>query len=229
MLDYLVIAPHPDDAELAMGGTIAKLPATGASVAVCDLTDGEPTPFGDPATRARETAEASAHLGLTQRFNLGLPNRTLQATLEARVKLAELIRRLRPRRLFCPYWEDAHPDHVAATRLIEDARFHAKLTKTDMAGEPWHPERIIHYYCTHLRHAAQPAFVIDISDQWPAKLAAMKAYQSQFYVGRGSSAGAVIEMVSDLNRYWGRLIGTQFGEPFALREPLGLKGLGDMV
>jgi bacillithiol biosynthesis deacetylase BshB1 len=149
MLDYLIVAPHPDDAELGMGGTILKMRAEGRSVGVLDLTSGEPTPFGTPEIRAQETAAATAVLGLDWRQNLGLPNRSLQPTLEARAKLAGVFRLTRPKAIFAPYWVDAHPDHVAATELIEAARFWSKLTKTDMPGEPYHPPRIYYYFCVH--------------------------------------------------------------------------------
>ena len=119
LLDILVIAPHPDDGELGMGGAIVKFKARGQSVGILDLTDGEPTPHGSPEMRARETMAATEILGLDWRENLGLPNRSLEATLEARRRLAEVIRRVRPRWLFAPYWIDAHPDHVAATQLVE--------------------------------------------------------------------------------------------------------------
>jgi len=145
-VEFLVVAPHPDDAELGMGGTIAKLIRAGNSVAVCDLTSGEPTPFGTPAKRRNETREASKVLGLTRRLNLGLTNRALEATLAARVKLAEVYRVLRPRVVFIPYWPDSHPDHLAATQLAIAARFHAKLTKTRMKGRPHYPERLLFYY-----------------------------------------------------------------------------------
>ncbi len=92
--------------------------------------------------------------------------------------------RVRPTWLLAPYWIDAHPDHVAATQLIEDARFWAKLTKTDLPGEPHHPARIYYYYCVHLRLTPQPAFVLDISAHWESKSAAIACYRSQFITGR---------------------------------------------
>jgi bacillithiol biosynthesis deacetylase BshB1 len=225
MLDVLVIAPHPDDAELGMAGAILKMQADGMRVGVLDLTDGEPTPHGSPDVRARETAAATQVLGLGWRENLGLPNRRLEATLEARASLAGVIRRERPRWLFAPFWEDAHPDHVAATQLIEAARFWAKLTKTDLPGSPHHPERIYHYYCVHLRHAAQPAFVLDISDQWETKLAAIRCYASQFITGRPSEPPTFLDGIRDEAAYWGKMIGVRYAEPFACREPIGLTGL----
>src|SRR6266545_89000 len=152
-MDYLVIAPHPDDAELGVGGTILLLKAQGARVGVLDLTDGEPTPFGSPGIRRVETEAATRVLGLDWRGNLGLANRSLVADLDARRKLAVAIRELRPRCLFAPYWEDTHPDHVAASELVDAARFWAKLTKTDMPGAPHFPERIYYYFSVHLRLA----------------------------------------------------------------------------
>ncbi len=229
MLDALIIAPHPDDAELCMGGAIVKMIAQGLRVGVLDLTSGEPTPHGSLEIRAAETAAATKVLGLKWRENLGLPNRSLEATLENRAKLAEAFRRTRPRWLFAPYWEDAHPDHTAATKLVDDARFWSKLTKTDMAGEPHHPERIYSYYCVHLKMAPQPAFVLDISAEWEQKAAAIACYQSQFVTGRPTAAPTLIDRLRDEAAYWGKTIGTKFGEPYASREPLGLSGFGSLI
>ncbi|MHB8864173.1 MAG: bacillithiol biosynthesis deacetylase BshB1 [Pirellulaceae bacterium] len=225
MLDCLVIAPHPDDAELGAAGLILQLKAEGRRVGVLDLTDGEPTPHGSPALRRSETEEATRVLRLDWRDNLGLPNRSLQATLEARHQLASLIRHVRPTWLLAPYWVDSHPDHVAATQLIEDARFWAKLTKSDLAGAPHHPARIYYYYCIHLRLAPQPAFVLDISEHWDQKFAAIACYRSQFITGRSTESPTFLEQLRDAAAYWGRLIGVRYGEPFASREPVGLSGL----
>ena len=228
-LDVLVIAPHPDDAELGAAGAILKLKAAGKRVGVLDLTDGDPTPFGSPEIRARETAAATQLLQLDWRGNLGLKNRALEASLEARAKLAEVIRRHKPQWLMAPYWEDAHPDHVAATALIEAARFWAKLPKTDLAGEPHHPQRIYYYYCVHLKLAPQPAFVLDISDCWEQKLAAITCFQSQFVTGRSAEPPTFLDRLRDEAAYWGKSIGTRYGEPWASREPLGLSGMSDLV
>ena len=224
-LDMLVIAPHPDDAELGMAGTIVKMIELGWRVGILDLTDGEPTPHGDPATRAAETRLATEVLGVQWRENLGLRNRFLEPSLTARERLANVIRLVRPRWLFAPYWEDAHPDHLAATQLVEAARFWAKLTKSHLEGEPFHPERIFHYYCVHLKQAIQPSFILDISHQWTRKRAALEAYASQFIIGRNASSPSFIERVRDEAAYWGKLIGTDYGEPFASREPLALRDL----
>ena len=229
MLDVLIIAPHPDDAELGAGGTILKLQAEGKRVGVLDLTSGEPTPHGSLELRAKETAAATEVLGLTWRENLGLPNRSLEPTLENRAKLAGVIRRVRPQWLFAPYWTDAHPDHTAATKLVDDARFWAKLTKSDLPGEPFHPSRIYNYYCVHLKMAATPAFVLDISDVWEKKLAAIRCYESQFITGRETASPTFVEQLESEAAYWGKTIGVAYGEPITSREPLGLSGFGELI
>lgn len=223
MLDALIIAPHPDDAELGAAGLILKMRQAGKKVGVLDLTSGEPTPFGSLETRAKETASATKILGLDWRENLGLPNRCLQTTLEARAQLAQVFRRVRPKWLFAPYWVDAHPDHVAATSLIEEARFWSKLTKTDMSGDPWHPERVFYYYCVHLRVVTPPALVLDISDVWEQKLAAIRCYESQFITGRDPTPPTFLDRVRDQAAYWGWSIGAQYGEPLACKEMIGLR------
>jgi len=229
MLDILVIAPHPDDAELGCGGAILRWQAEGKRVGVLDLTSGEPTPFGSLEIRAKETAAATEILGLAWRDNLGLPNRSLEHTLDARAKLAAVIREQRPRWLLAPYWVDAHPDHVAATELIEAARFWGKLTKTDLPGEPWHAERVVYYSCVHLKVLLQPAFVLDISPYWEAKRRAIECYHSQFIEGRPTEPPTFIDRLRDQAAYWGWSIGVPYGEPFMLREPLGLASTRDLL
>lgn len=228
-LDFLVIAPHPDDAELGVGGTIVKMLAQNMRVGILDLTSGEPTPHGSESLRKSETAKATGILGVTWRGNAGLPNRSLESTLEARAIIAGYIRTLRPRWLFAPYWDDAHPDHLAATQLVEAARFWAKLSKTDLPGKPHHPERIYYYYCIHLRLAIRPSFIIDISDQWDTKLRSILAYESQFVTGRDQSPPTLVDRFRDDAAYWGRIINRKYGEPFATKEPLALDSLRDLI
>jgi len=231
MVELLVFAPHPDDAELGMGATMALLIAKGVDVAVVDLTNGEPTPFGSIETRAAETARATAALGLApdRRVRLDLVNRQVTHDLPSRHKVAAAIRRFRPRWIFAPILPDAHPDHVAATRIIEDARFDAKLTQCDIPGDPHYPERVFYYYCSHLRLHAEPRFVVDVGEVYERKMEALRAYQSQFYVGRGDQAGAVPEMIRNRDRYFGDRIGATFAEPFFCHELIGLRGLGELL
>ncbi|MDQ7819382.1 MAG: bacillithiol biosynthesis deacetylase BshB1 [Armatimonadota bacterium] len=222
----LAIGAHPDDVEIGMGGAVLILRAQGHEVTVCDLTDGEPTPVG---TRERRLAEAAAAAGLlgVSRITLDLPNRELVDSIPHRRAVAEVIRRVRPDILFVPYWVDAHPDHVAACALAEAARFYAKLTHTTIPGDPVYPPRVIHFVTSHYRLALQPTFILDISPVIDRKLAAVRAYASQFGPERG--AEDFVDRLRDLNRYYGHLIGCAYGEPFICREPLGLRGLDQLA
>ena len=221
-LDLLVVATHPDDAEISVGGTILASAAQGLRVGVLDLTNGEPTPHGSPEIRAAETARATDILGLEYRENLGLPNRSLQDTLEARKMLAGVFRQTRPRIILAPYWEDVHPDHVAASQLCDDARFWSKLSKTDMPGERFWPPLMLYYWSIHLRIHPKPTFVFDISDHIDRKMESVRSYASQLLTGRSVEFPTVLDDIRDRSRYWGWTIGTAFAEPFASREEIGL-------
>lgn len=225
-MKILAVGPHPDDIEIAMGGTALALRAAGHEVTFCDLTNGEPTPIGTPERRAREAAAAASLLGV-RRITLEFPNRMVADTVESRSAVAGVIRDVRPDLLFVPYWEDAHPDHVAGARLAEAARFYAKLTKTTIAGEPFYPRRVIHFFSTHYRLHVRPSFLIDISRHIETKMAAVAAYASQFGVERGNEH--LLDMIRTWNAYCGSLIGTAHAEPFILREEVGLIGLDQFI
>lgn len=228
-LDILVVAPHPDDAEIGVGGTILRSKSQGLSVGVVDLTTGEPTPHGSLDIRAQETAAATGILALDWRDNLGLPNRSLEPSLSARRALAEVFRVMRPKTIFAPYWEDVHPDHVAASALIDAARFWAKLSKSDLRGNPYWPPKIFYYFSIHLRIHPQPSFVVDISDQIEAKMQAIGCYESQFITGRSLEFPTPLDDIRDRARYWGWSIGARYGEPFISREEIGIRDLQHIV
>lgn len=204
-----------------MGGTIALLTRQGHRVHLVDMTNGEPTPRGSVETRAAEAASAARVLGV-QRTLLGLTNRQVQHTIEARYKLAELIRIHRPNVMFVPYTPDAHPDHVAVTRIAEDARFDAKLTKSPIPGEPWHPKRILYYFCTHLRLNINPTFCIDVSSTAEQKMQAVACYESQMNPD-------LINLVKVTGDYFGSRIGTKHAEPFFSHEIVAFDGLNQLI
>jgi LmbE family N-acetylglucosaminyl deacetylase len=188
------------------------------------MTNGEPTPHGSPEIRQREWTEAAKVLGV-DRSNLGLKNREVQHTIEARHALAAVIRKHKADWLFVPYHMDAHPDHMAVTRIAEDARFDAKLTKSNIPGEPYYPKRIIYYFCTHLRMNFTPNFCIDVTDTIDTKLASVACYKSQF-VG---PTNFVPDMVKTIAGYFGSRIGTAYAEPFYTHEMLGFGGLDQLI
>ncbi len=242
-MNIIVFGPHPDDQELGMGGTIMRLARQGHDVLLVDMTDGEPTPFGDPQTRAREAADAlrilspdpEAYPGSrpVRRVLLGLKNREVEHTLDARRRVAGVIRAHQAQMLFVPYPEDAHPDHRAVTRICEDARFDAKLTGVTMPtpegmcqGEPIYPRYLFYYYCTHLRWVADPSFLFDITGLVERKIEAIRAYHTQFVLPEKNRR--VVEWVRDSATYFGSRIGTDAAEPFFTKEPIGLGSLDSL-
>ena len=234
MASILVIGPHPDDQELGMGGTVALLAAQGHRVLLLDMTDGEPTPHGDTATRAKEAAAAAEVLSApgnpVRRVQLGLRNRYVEHTIESRHKVAGVIRAHQAQVVFAPYFEDAHPDHLAVTRIAEDARFDAKLTSVDMpvpegmtTGPPIYPRWFFYYFATHLRIVPRPSFLIDTSAHVAQKAAAIAAYRSQFDTNVANRR--VPEWVRNADAYLGSRLNAAAAEAFFTREPIGLTGL----
>ena len=226
MANILVVGPHPDDQELGMGGTIVRLASQGHNVLLLDMTNGEPTPHGSPEIRQREWTAAAQILGVPRRL-LNLKNRQVEHSLFARHLVAGVIREHQAQIVFLPYYEDAHPDHVATTRIVEDARFDAKLTKIDLPGEPIYPKWLIYYYCMHLRQVVNPTFCIDISDQIDVKEKSILAYETQFVIPEKNRR--VVTWLRHMNSYLGSRIGCEYAEPFYTREPLGLESLDGLV
>lgn len=220
-----------------MGGTIALLAAQGHDVLLLDMTDGCPTPVGDRPTRLAEAAAAAERLapggggGRVRRHLLDLPNRRVEHTVEARHKVAGVIRAHQADVLFMPHFEDAHPDHLAVTRIAEDARFDAKLTKAPMPGDdgrpPLYPRWVFYYYCSHLRSVPSPSFIVDVTGYESHKRSAIEAYATQFAMNPKNAT--VVDAIMAGTAYFGSRIGRPAGEPFFAREPLGLTGLGGVV
>jgi bacillithiol biosynthesis deacetylase BshB1 len=247
--NILVVGPHPDDQELGMGGSIIRLAEQGHNILLLDVTNGEPTPFGDPETRAAEARAALAHLSPAggppvRRLCLGLPNRFVEHSLEARHKVAGVIRAHQAQVIFTPFFEDAHPDHLAVTRIVEDARFDAKLSKIDMpepppatdadghetpmpVGDPVHPRWLFYYYATHLRWVANPNFLIDITGCVERKIASIRAYHTQFVLPEKNRK--VVDWVEAGATYFGSRIGADAAEPFYTKEPVGLVTLDGLA
>ncbi|MFK7759194.1 MAG: PIG-L family deacetylase [Phycisphaerales bacterium] len=245
MARILVVGPHPDDQELGMGGTIIKLVNQGHDVLILDVTNGEPTPLGSPEIRKGEAADAFKILtkdatGQVDRWLLDFPNRFVEHTIENRHALAGVIRAWQAEMIFTTFDIDAHPDHRAVTRCVEDARFDSKLTKIDMPkptdawtgrtfelGDPLYPKWLFYYYATHLRWVADPSFVFDITGVLEQKLDSIRAYHTQFVLPPKNAR--IAEWVGHAASYFGSRIGTEAGEPFFTKEPVGLQDLISLV
>ena len=221
-MKILVVGPHPDDQELGMGGTVARLADQGHEVVLLDMSDGEPTPYGDPQTREQEATRAAEILGVRRR-QLSFKNRFIEHSIAARHTVAGAFREERPEVVFTPYYLDAHPDHVATTRIVEDARFDAKLTKIDLPGEPWHPPRLIYYFCTHLKIVPQPSFLFDTTGFHDRKRDAILAYDSQFV--KPERNRQILNWIDASATFYGSRINATTAEPFFVHEPIGLNSL----
>jgi bacillithiol biosynthesis deacetylase BshB1 len=226
MADVVCVGAHPDDVEIGMGATTAKMARQGLDVLLVDLTDGEPTPRGSHETRMVEAAASATVLGV-RRITLGLKNRELFDTVEARRALAEVLRAERPHTVFAPYPIDSHPDHIAASAIVEAARFYSKFVKTDMSGEPHFPARLFHYWAVHLRVLEKPSFIVEVAEDLPAKMRALACYGSQF--AENERNAGVLRWVEVQAASWGALVGADAGEPFYAREQIGVRGIGDLL
>jgi bacillithiol biosynthesis deacetylase BshB1 len=224
MANILVVGPHPDDQEIGMGGAIAKFVDQGHRVLLLDITNGEPTPHGDHETRAKEAGNAARILGV-ERELLGFSNRYVEPSLELRHAIAGVMRKHQAEIIFTPYFEDAHPDHLAVTRAVVEARFAARLSKVDdeawgRMGAPVNPRWLFYYYAMHLRKVHNPNFLIDISGYEEKKFASIEAYHSQFVLPEKNRK--VLEAVRGMTRYFGSRGGVEHAEPFFALEPMTL-------
>ena len=224
---FLIVSPHPDDVELGLGGTIINAKQNGHKVFIVDLTSGEPTPFGTEEKRKMEASEASKVLKIDDRINLKLDNRYLFDTKESRLLLAEKIRLYKPDILFCPYPEDAHPDHNATTKITEAARFYAKFKKVKLEGDPYYPPHLFYYFCSHLRIMPQFTFLADISLQFDEKIKAIQCYRSQFIENPKNKF--IFDYLKMQNQYLGMLIQTEYAEAIYSKEPIKISDLSNVL
>jgi len=221
-LDLLAIAAHPDDVELTCGGTLLKTAQLGYKTGILDLTQGEMGTRGTPETRAKEAATAAKILRVSWRGTLGLPDSDVQPTRQHKLRLAQVIRQLRPHTVILPYWEARHPDHYHAATLGYEGCFLAGLRQLPIEGEAHRPFKIL--YSTSYA-PVRPTFVVDISEQFEARRRAILAYGSQFRPKKRDKKSKVylaIDRLDDemnqLARHYGQMIGAKFGEPFLQKE-----------
>jgi bacillithiol biosynthesis deacetylase BshB1 len=223
-VDMLAFGAHPDDVEIGMAATIAKHVQAGVRFGVCDLTHAEMSSNGTVELRQQEAAEAARAMGLACRSCLGLPDRGLTGSPDQIAAIVRVIRELRPRIVFAPYWNDRHPDHNAASRLVEEAVFNAKLRRYMPELEPVQVEQMFFYY---INDVAEVDLVVNVSDWYEAKRRALSAYRSQFELGPGAVATPLnqryVENVEARDRLLGGQRGWSFAEGFAAKRPVEVK------
>jgi LmbE family N-acetylglucosaminyl deacetylase len=221
--DALVIAAHPDDAEVQMGGTLAKLADRGQRILLLDLTDGEPTEFAVAGVRARQAAEAARVLGV-DRVTLHFQDRLLADNQEARLTLARFIREHRPRWVYGTGEACVHPDHAAAVGLTRAAVFLARLGQWDRVPEgegladqePWAVDRLFFPHCKMEPPWSTFAFAVDVGDVYERKRRALSAYGSIFK----PADDRLLSLYEAEDRYYGALLGVAYAEPFRSAAPL---------
>lgn len=236
-LDILVLAAHPDDAELGCGGTIAKFVSEGYKVGIVDLTQGELGTRGTPEIRKTEAEESAKILNLAVRENLYLADGFFRNVKEDQLTIVKAVRKYQPGIVLANAVYDRHPDHGRASELIYDACFVAGLarleTKLDGKSQPaWRPRNVYHFIQSL---SIPPHFIIDISNHWDTKLKAIKAYKSQFYDPKSNepetyiSNPAFLKMIEARAIEHGHAIGAKYGEGFTVRRPVGIKNLFDLI
>jgi N-acetylglucosamine malate deacetylase 1 len=234
--DILAIAAHRDDVEQTCGGTLLKSAGRGRRTAILDLTQGEMGTRGTVEDRAREAAEAARLLKVSWRRALDIPDGRVENTHENRLKVARVIRELRPRVLILPYWLARHPDHATASVLGYEAAFLAGLAKLDLGAEspqsaqkrrglgtpiaPHRPYKIIY---ASLYADVRPTFVVDISEQFEERFAALMAYRSQYQAQEQGSGlfpreAEIRERIAAMAGFYGLLAGVHYAEPFVQKE-----------
>ncbi len=225
-LDVLAFGAHPDDVELGCGGTIKKMTGQGLTVGIIDLTEGEMGTRGSVAERYKEAADAADILGVDVRRNLKMPDANIRHNEENRAKIIAVLREFRPRLVFAPLPEDRHPDHIHAGNLVKDACFYSGLRKLHPeSGDPHRPDQVIHYM---MNHDEEPTFIVNISKEFDDKIAAVRAYRSQFYNpdydGEETfiSSSSFMEMLEARSRIHGWRMGIQYAEPFWIKETIVL-------
>ncbi|MDX1419672.1 MAG: bacillithiol biosynthesis deacetylase BshB1 [Rubricoccaceae bacterium] len=236
-LDVLALAAHPDDVELCAGGTMCLLAEQGYRTGIVDFTRGEMGTRGTPQERRAEAERAAEILGLAVRENLGLHDGHIENTPETRRRLVRIVRRHRPHLVLVNAPECRHPDHAAAARFATDALFYGGLAKLETADDdgspqaPWRPHHVLHYMQSI---PFEPTFVVDVTEVWERRVAALQAFESQFFVPGQTrdepetfvSNPAFFRWVEARARTYGYRIGATYGEPFLYRHgPVGVTDL----
>ena len=220
-VDVLAIAAHRDDVEQTCGGTLLRMAARGLRTGILDLTQGESGTRGSAAERAAEAEEAARILGVSHRQALDLPDGAVSNTLENRLKIARVIRELRPKVVILPFWEARHPDHATCATLGYEACFLAGLSRMETgSAAPHRPFKIVY---ASLYADVRPSFVVDITLFIEQRHASLMAYKSQ-YANQAQGGGLFVpeeeirERTFAEARHYGLLAGVRYGEPFVQRE-----------
>jgi N-acetylglucosamine malate deacetylase 1 len=231
-LDILVLASHPDDAELACSGTIMAHVAKGKKVGIVDLTMGELGTRGTPEIRAKEAAEGARIMGLEVRDNLGLPDGFFQNDKQSLLEIVKVIRLYQPEIVLANAVYDRHPDHGMGAAVASRACFLSGLKKIDTDQVAWRPKNVYHYIQDRM---LIPDFIVDITPYWEAKMECIKAYSSQFFNATNNepqtyiSTPEFMHFIEARALEFGHAIGVKYGEGFTKEKQIGVTDLFDLL
>lgn len=223
-VDIMAFGAHPDDVEIGAGGLLAKEAALGYKIGIVDLTRGEMGTRGNPEIRADEAQKAAAIIGAAWRTNLGMPDSGVTVSQENVMQVARLMRTCQPSIVIAPYWDDRHPDHARASQLVTEAHFKAGLKKLEPELPAFRPNIILYYFLNRMDNYS---FIVDVSEYYSQKQAAVEAHYSQFGdVGLKPLAvlgvKRPLQFIESRDRFQGAQIGTAYGEAYLVRTPVPL-------
>lgn len=236
-LDILVLAAHPDDAELCCGGTIARHVSMNHKVGIVDLTQGELGTRGTPEIRAKEARDASEILGLAIRENLGFADGFFKNDEQHQRAVISIIRKYQPDVVLANAIYDRHSDHGRAAQLAADSCFLAGLAKieTVLDGKkqaPWRPNAVYHYIQSQF---IKPDFIVDVTEFWDKKVASYMAYKSQVFNPVSNepqtyiSSPHFLRLIEARGVEFGNAVGTTYGEGFTVRRIPGVSNLLHLI
>ena len=237
-LDLVVMAAHPDDAEMSCGGTIASAIAQGKKVGIIDFTRGELGTRGTPEIRAAESAAASNILQISARENLGFRDGFFKNDEDHQMKLIAALRRYQPDVVLANAIEDRHPDHGKGAALAVDSCFYSGLRMIqtfNFDGKPqnaWRPKAVYHYIQDRF---IKPDLVVDISSFWDKKEASIRAYKSQFHDPNSTepesylTSPEFLDFLKARSQEMGHMIGSSYGEGYTKTKPIGIKDLFGLI
>jgi N-acetylglucosamine malate deacetylase 1 len=215
-IDVLAVGAHPDDVELGIGGLIHKLVHQGYQVGILDLTRGEMSSRGTVEERAVESSNAANIMGVVCRENAGLPDGKLANTWEQQQQIIPFVRRLHPKMIFATMSGDRHPDHTTAHYLVRDTLYFSGLSRIKTGHEPYRPPFVYYYHPYY--EMGFPTMIVDISNYFEKKVAALRAHTSQFfnpdYPGPAThiSSESFWKSIATRAAYWGSRINVPYGE-----------------
>jgi len=221
-VDVLAFGAHPDDAELGCGGTLAALAARGYRTGLCDLTRGEAATRGTPEERSVEAARAAEILGASFRRTLDLGDGDLGTGRDAVEEVIAVVRAARPRIVLAPWESDRHPDHVRASRIVTEAAWYAGLRSRPGGDSAHRPQQVLYYPSSLL---AQPSLLVDVTGTFEKKLAAIRAYRSQFHDAEAAgpetyiSTKGFLDGITARAQAFGQVAGVAYAEAFLVRVP----------